>query len=163
MFSEDLFDFNLPGNVDVGCIQDQELLNAQERALASNSITPLLKQELRYTIQSRRLTEGKDEMNVSSLNTSSSSHTHELTAEEVEKRKKRQEQNRRAAKRFRQKKKDETDAHLQEMELLLDKNTALRAKVKDLLQERACLFSQLAEHLLTCSNPILVPAPNPLC
>lgn len=83
MFSEDLFDFNLPGNVDVGCIQDQELLNAQERALASNSITPLLKQELRYTIQSRRLTEGKDEMNLSSLNTStSSSHTHEVTLQD---------------------------------------------------------------------------------
>ncbi|XP_046561993.1 basic leucine zipper transcriptional factor ATF-like 3 [Haliotis rubra] len=162
MFSEDIFDFNLPGNVDVGCIQDQELLNAQERALASNSITPLLKQELRYKIQSRRLTEGKDELNVSCSNTSTS-HSHELTAEEIEKRGKRKEQNRQAAKRFRLKRKDETDAHLQEMELLQQKNTALHAKVKDLLQERSRLFSQLAEHLLTCSNPMIIPAHTPLC
>ena len=63
-----IFDSNLPQAVwsyHEGCEHyDQELEEAERQALESGTITPLVKQELRLLIQTRRLSQGKQEMQV---------------------------------------------------------------------------------------------------
>lgn len=41
---------------------EQKILNASMKAIKSGTLTPLVKEELRYTIQSRRLAAGKGEL-----------------------------------------------------------------------------------------------------
>lgn len=45
--------------------EDQKFASATRRAMETGDILPLLKVELKYLIQSRRLSEGKEEMSVS--------------------------------------------------------------------------------------------------
>lgn len=75
-----LFDSNLPSNYCYGFFQEcgvgefgeggeatdyeRELQEAEKQAMESGSITPLVKQELKLVIQSRRLSQGKDELRV---------------------------------------------------------------------------------------------------
>lgn len=62
---EEYFEANLPEMAfDDSSINDLDLLVAHRQSIESGSLTPLLKQELRYKIQARRLTEGKDELSV---------------------------------------------------------------------------------------------------
>lgn len=50
---------------------DSELAEAEQQAMESGSITPLVKQELKLMIQTRRLSEGKDELKVGFVQPSS--------------------------------------------------------------------------------------------
>lgn len=45
-------------------IKDSSLMEAAKRAILDGNITPLIKEELKYTIQSKRLKEGKEELRV---------------------------------------------------------------------------------------------------
>ena len=46
------------------CEENHELLNATMVAYERGILTPLIKQELKYTIQNRRFVEGKQELKV---------------------------------------------------------------------------------------------------
>ena len=76
-----LFDSNLPSNYCYFFFQEcgvggefgeggeatdyeRELQEAEKQAMESGSITPLVKQELKLVIQSRRLSQGMDELRV---------------------------------------------------------------------------------------------------
>lgn len=45
-------------------IKDPNLMEAAKRAIVDGDITPLIKEELKYTIQSKRLKEGNEELKV---------------------------------------------------------------------------------------------------
>lgn len=64
----EMFDSNLPAdwyNFSSGCSEyDAALAEAERQATASGSIGPLVKQELRLLIQTRRLSQGKEELRV---------------------------------------------------------------------------------------------------
>ena len=67
VISEDVLHANLPQTLtseNIYDIDDVELLSAHEESQRSGSIIPLLKQELKCKIQSRRLTEGKEELSL---------------------------------------------------------------------------------------------------
>ncbi|GFR78924.1 proto-oncogene c-Fos-like [Elysia marginata] len=85
---------------------EEKILNATIKALNSGSLTPLIKEELRCTIQSRRLAEGKGELKVEFK---SPPKKKTMSEEERARYLKRRVQNREAAQRFRQKQKDTSD------------------------------------------------------
>ncbi|XP_033735912.1 cyclic AMP-dependent transcription factor ATF-3-like [Pecten maximus] len=92
---------------------------------------PLIKEELKYFIQSRRLADGKEELNV---------YFHppqkpQLEEEDKTKLKKRREQNRNAAQRFRNKRKTKKESKEQELDFLNSRNNELRSQVEDLERE----------------------------
>ncbi|XP_060077130.1 cyclic AMP-dependent transcription factor ATF-3-like [Ylistrum balloti] len=89
---------------------------------------PLIKEELKYLIQSRRLAVGKEELSVKFHPPL----TPQLEPEDRIKMKKRREQNRNAAQRFRTKKKSKKEKVEKELEFLNSRNNELRAKVEDL-------------------------------
>lgn len=49
---------------ELSCLRDTALLRATVESLHTGRLTPLIKEELRCRIQSRRLSEGKDELTV---------------------------------------------------------------------------------------------------
>nr|KAG5710732.1 hypothetical protein BaRGS_035134 [Batillaria attramentaria] len=49
---------------ELSCLSDVALLRATVESLHTGRLTPLIKEELRCRIQSRRLSEGKDELTV---------------------------------------------------------------------------------------------------
>ncbi|KAL8592638.1 hypothetical protein ACOMHN_026568 [Nucella lapillus] len=49
---------------ELSCLSDAALLKATVESLHTGRLTPLIKEELRCRIQSRRLSEGKDELMV---------------------------------------------------------------------------------------------------
>ncbi|XP_070181749.1 uncharacterized protein [Littorina saxatilis] len=49
---------------ELSCMSDTALLKATVESLNTGRLTPLIKEELRCRIQSRRLSEGKDELMV---------------------------------------------------------------------------------------------------
>ncbi|XP_041355214.1 uncharacterized protein LOC121372761 [Gigantopelta aegis] len=147
---EDILNSNLPPTltttttVNIHDIDD-ELLFAHEESQRSGSIIPLLKQELKCKIQSRRLTEGKEELSLTE--STSSIQSTKLSAEEMERKRRRRDQNRRAAKTFRQKEKERIDHIQQEIEVLEQKNGLLRRKLSDLGNERNDLVLALRTHM----------------
>ncbi|KAL5008845.1 hypothetical protein ScPMuIL_014426 [Solemya velum] len=116
--------------------EEQKLFSASHRAMETGDILPLLKEELKYLIQSRRLSEGKDEMSVSF---SVPPTVDELTPRDEERRNRRKEQNREAAKRFRAKKKRDY-LNLSRLVFALEaRNRTLREEVRCLAAERESL------------------------
>ncbi|KAK3092546.1 hypothetical protein FSP39_004242 [Pinctada imbricata] len=85
--------------------QNEKILEATKMALETGELTPLVKEELKYTIQTRRLAEGKEELQVQFEDPINS----ELRPDEVERVERRREQNRMAAQRFRQRQKSRGD------------------------------------------------------
>ncbi|XP_062596950.1 cyclic AMP-dependent transcription factor ATF-3-like isoform X2 [Saccostrea cucullata] len=110
---------------------DEEVMKAGEEAQASGQLTPLIKVELWSKIQSRRLSEGKEELNVQF----SPPTAIPLTEEEEEKSRRRKECNREAAYRCRQKRKELQKDKEKELELLVAKNEDLKRQIEHLEQE----------------------------
>nr|XP_034324642.1 transcription factor jun-B isoform X2 [Crassostrea gigas] len=121
------------------------LMEAALAALGTGDMTPLVKEELKLTIQSRRLASGKGELRVNFEPPTQS----ELTEEERVKVDRRREQNRMAAQRFRQKQKTLGD-RVQRVRGLESDNTRLRAELRILREERDDLRRRLTEHLKVC-------------
>ncbi|XP_048735236.1 basic leucine zipper transcriptional factor ATF-like 3 [Ostrea edulis] len=128
-----------------------KLMDAALVAMDTGDITPLVKEELKLTIQSRRLAAGIGELQVQF----EPPQQKELTEEEKEKVDRRREQNRLAAQRFRQKQKL-TGAQVQKKVRGLESdNTRLRRELKILQTEREILRRQLEEHMKICPGQIL--------
>lgn len=122
------------------------LMEAALAALGTEDMTPLVKEELKLTIQSRRLASGKGELRVNFEPPTQS----ELTEEERVKVDRRREQNRMAAQRFRQKQKTLGDRVQKQVRGLETDNTRLRAELRLLREERDDLRRRLTEHLKVC-------------
>ncbi|GFO50523.1 transcription factor fos-like 2 [Plakobranchus ocellatus] len=122
------------------------LLNAALESYESGQITPLLKHELKWMIQLRRLSQGKEEMEVSfDPPTTSQMSEAELTRAE-----RRRKQNRIAARKFRQKRKSVEEQLLQTIQSLKETNSSLEQKAEQLRGEKQALMEFMADHLLVC-------------
>ncbi|XP_048737379.1 uncharacterized protein LOC125652332 isoform X2 [Ostrea edulis] len=110
---------------------DDDVVRAGEEARASGRLTPLIKIELWSKIQARRLSEGKEELNVEFT---APNHT-PLTAEEEVKSKKRRDSNKEAAHRCRQRRKARENENQKELEKLMIKNKDLKEKAAELEEE----------------------------
>ncbi|KAK3093254.1 hypothetical protein FSP39_013285 [Pinctada imbricata] len=126
--------------------QNEKILEATKMALETGELTPLVKEELKYTIQTRRLAEGKEELQVQFENPINS----ELRPDEVEKVVRRREQNRQAAQRFRQRQKSRGDELQKKNQKLLSENLRLRREIQTLQTERDRLNHALNEHMAVC-------------
>ncbi|KAG1963548.1 cyclic AMP-dependent transcription factor ATF-3 [Pimephales promelas] len=120
------------------------------------NFTPLVKEELRYAIQNKRMSNG-----MSTLTTDracmNSERPPELpvmkrlaTPEESERRKRRRERNKVAAAKCRNKKKEKTDHLQKESEKLESINAELKAQIEELKNQKQQLVYMLNLHRPTC-------------
>ncbi|KAK3093371.1 hypothetical protein FSP39_014694 [Pinctada imbricata] len=123
-----------------------DIVRAGKVALETGDLTPLVKEELKYTIQSRRLQQGKNELYVSFEEPALG----ELRPDEIEKIEKRREQNRLAAQRFRSKQKSLQSVLTKKTQTLEVDNTKLRAEIFKLKAEKDELNKKLQDHLKIC-------------
>lgn len=126
--------------------KDENLFQAVTEALSTGSLTPLVKEELKYSIQSRRLKEGKSELKVEF----SDPRKFEMSPEEVVKVENRRVQNRVAAQRFREKQKSRIEELQKKCQKIESENTQLRFQMKKLREERDSLRRIYEEHMKTC-------------
>uniref|UniRef100_A0A8C6TKL8 Activating transcription factor 3 n=1 Tax=Neogobius melanostomus TaxID=47308 RepID=A0A8C6TKL8_9GOBI len=123
---------------------------------------PLVREELRLTIQSKRLSHGlsadvssdgassSSEMLTDYLQTTGTSGKRELTPAEIERRKRRRERNKIAAAKCRNKKKEKTETLQMESEKLETVNADLKAQIEELKQQKQQLVYMLNLHRPTC-------------
>ncbi|XP_010880899.1 cyclic AMP-dependent transcription factor ATF-3 [Esox lucius] len=121
------------------------------------NFTPLVKEELRYAIQNKRLSNGLSTDIMSDCASSSSDRTseapsvkRETTPEESERRKRRRERNKVAAAKCRNKKKEKTDCLQKESEKLESVNAELKAQIEELKNQKQQLVYMLNLHRPTC-------------
>ncbi|XP_029532572.1 cyclic AMP-dependent transcription factor ATF-3-like isoform X1 [Oncorhynchus nerka] len=129
------------------------------------NFTPLVKEELRYAIQHRRLSNGLSTDIMSDCASSSSDRPSEATSvkrlatpEESERRKRRRERNKVAAAKCRNKKKEKTDCLLKDLTKLLFQeseklelvNSELKAQIEELKNQKQQLVYMLNLHRPTC-------------
>ncbi|XP_060071228.1 uncharacterized protein LOC132551135 [Ylistrum balloti] len=122
--------------------EDKTLVAATLLALETGDLTPLIKEELKYTIQSRRVSAGKKELRVGFRQPQ----TYKLTPDEVIRVERRREQNRLAAQKFRRKQKNESE-RIQKLETA---NTKLREELRCLREEQSQLFYRWTSHVSVC-------------
>ncbi|KAM8831973.1 cyclic AMP-dependent transcription factor ATF-3 isoform 2-T2 [Spinachia spinachia] len=126
------------------------------------SFSPLVKEELRLAIQTKRLINGL-RGDTSSDGASSSCSDRgsecraggaggkkEVTPQELERRKRRRERNKVAAAKCRNKKKEKTETLQQESEKLESVNSELKAQIEELKQQKQQLVYMLNLHRPTC-------------
>ncbi|XP_059213200.1 cyclic AMP-dependent transcription factor ATF-3 [Centropristis striata] len=125
------------------------------------NFTPIVKDELRLAIQTKRLSNGLS-VDMSSDGASSSSDRasehhasgsglkRELTPQEHDRRKRRRERNKIAAAKCRNKKKEKTETLQQESEKLETVNADLKAQIEELKQQKQQLVYMLNLHRPTC-------------
>ncbi|CAL1529433.1 unnamed protein product [Lymnaea stagnalis] len=131
--------------------QDEKIIKATLKSVQSGSLTPLIKEELRCTIQSRRLAEGKGELKVEFK---SPPRKKDMTEDERKRAVKRRLQNREAAQRFRQKQKDTSDYLTGKIRRLESASNNLISDLKRLKEERDELQEMLKNHLLVCTSHV---------
>ncbi|KAL3874159.1 hypothetical protein ACJMK2_037210 [Sinanodonta woodiana] len=122
--------------------EERKLFLAAMESYRTGKMTPLLKEELKYRILSRILSEGRDELTLD-RQADMSRHDvneHQLQPEEIKRIETRKEQNRKAAQKFRLKKKLEMDVVLKEYDELKKKNSVLRDEIKRLSDEREIMM-----------------------
>ncbi|XP_071079418.1 cyclic AMP-dependent transcription factor ATF-3-like isoform X1 [Haliotis cracherodii] len=127
-------------------VQDEKLVVATLATLQSGGPSDIIKEELKYIIQSRRVAEGKGELKVDF----SPPEKNELTPEELKKVEKRKEQNRIAARRFRQKRQEKNWTLICQLEQLEEYNMLLREKLSKLSEEMQTLRGSILSHVNTC-------------
>uniref|UniRef100_A0A3Q1B932 BZIP domain-containing protein n=1 Tax=Amphiprion ocellaris TaxID=80972 RepID=A0A3Q1B932_AMPOC len=116
------------------------------------NFTPIVKEELRLAIQTKRLSNGLS-ADMSSDGASSSSDRaskRPVTPEEHERRKRRRERNKIAAAKCRNKKKEKTECLQKESEKLESVNADLKAQIEELKQQKQQLVYMLNLHRPTC-------------
>uniref|UniRef100_A0A3B3ZAP8 BZIP domain-containing protein n=1 Tax=Periophthalmus magnuspinnatus TaxID=409849 RepID=A0A3B3ZAP8_9GOBI len=109
-----------------------------------SGFSPLVKEELRLTIQSRRLSSGQG------ADASGDVSSDGFTPEEMERRKRRRERNKIAAAKCRNKKKEKTETLQKESEKLETVNADLKAQIEELKQQKQQLVYMLNLHRPTC-------------
>lgn len=132
-------------------IKDQHLQEAARKALINNDMTPLIKEELKYSIQSKRLREGKGELKVEFTEPEPD----QLTPEEVERVEKRKVQNRMAARRFRERQKTRGESLQKDVNRLHSEQTRLNHQLAVVTAERDKLRRDLESHLAICPLSVL--------
>lgn len=140
-------DFSPTRSVLISIPKDDKMAEAVLTTLETGSIMPLIKEELKYTIQSRRLAAGKPELQVEF---NQPKRRKVMTEEERDRVDKRREQNRKAAQKFRQKQRDTADVLTRKSQRLDGANNTLRAEIKRLAREKKELCRLLQEHLAIC-------------
>ncbi|XP_036406508.1 cyclic AMP-dependent transcription factor ATF-3 [Megalops cyprinoides] len=119
------------------------------------NFTPLVKEELRFAIQNKRLSNGLSSV-MSDCTSPTSERTTELpvkreiTPEENERKKRRRERNKIAAAKCRNKKKEKTDSLQKESEKLETINADLKAQIEELKSQKQQLVYMLNLHRPTC-------------
>ncbi|KAJ8396158.1 hypothetical protein AAFF_G00020250 [Aldrovandia affinis] len=120
------------------------------------NFTPLVKEELRFAIQNKRLSNGLSAVMSDYISSSSDRSTElpvvkkEATPEEGERRKRRWERNKVAAAKCRNKKKEKTDCLQKESEKLESINAELKAQIEELKNQKQQLVYMLNFHRPTC-------------
>ncbi|KAI7799971.1 cyclic AMP-dependent transcription factor ATF-3, partial [Triplophysa rosa] len=119
------------------------------------NFTPLVKEELRYAIQNKRLSNG-----MSALTSDRCQNTdrptelpvmkREINPVESERKKRRRERNKVAAAKCRNKKKEKTDTLQKESETLESINAELKAQIEELKNQKQQLVYMLNLHRPTC-------------
>ncbi|CAG5114899.1 unnamed protein product [Candidula unifasciata] len=140
---------NLPSNAFVSHIPDPRLERARQETERTNQLTPLLKEELRLRILSKRLEKGEPDIEINSTEPRS----YELTEEEQAKRERRKAQNRRAAKKCREKRKMKTLSDAEKYRVVRDENQQLRNDVTYLRHKEAVFSKFCLEHILNGQCP----------
>uniref|UniRef100_A0AAQ5ZXL9 BZIP domain-containing protein n=2 Tax=Amphiprion TaxID=80969 RepID=A0AAQ5ZXL9_AMPOC len=105
------------------------------------NFTPIVKEELRLAIQTKRLSNGSSSDRASKR---------PVTPEEHERRKRRRERNKIAAAKCRNKKKEKTECLQKESEKLESVNADLKAQIEELKQQKQQLVYMLNLHRPTC-------------
>ncbi|XP_060083683.1 cyclic AMP-dependent transcription factor ATF-3-like [Ylistrum balloti] len=124
-------------------IDDENLVKAIEESRRNQSTMPLIKQELRYTIQYRRMSSGQKELVLEEKTKSE----YKLTNDEVRKLHRRREQNRRSSIRCRRRRKEygkDLEKTITELEV---KYCDLQMEIKRLNLEKTRLKDLLKRHL----------------
>ncbi|BFZ07554.1 hypothetical protein BsWGS_10593 [Bradybaena similaris] len=129
-------------------VQDEKLVVATLATLNSGSASSLIKQDLKWIIQSRRKAEGKAELQVEFKKPVKD----ELTSEELMKRARRRELNRLAARRSREKGQKRKDLLVEEIRKLQTENSELVSLLGDLTEERNNIVLILRQHMKQCSD-----------
>ncbi|XP_046355017.1 uncharacterized protein LOC124134314 [Haliotis rufescens] len=123
--------------------EDQEVKQAAAESEKSQSVLPLIKEELRTRIQLRRLISGDGDTEPDIKK------PYKMTLDELKKRERKKEQNRRAALRSRQKQTDQEIAITQRHRDQLKRNGVLEKEKEELKKERHWLVKQLEHHITT--------------
>ncbi|XP_043075902.1 cyclic AMP-dependent transcription factor ATF-3 [Puntigrus tetrazona] len=118
------------------------------------NFTPLVKEELRYAIQNKRLSNGMSTLTTDRACTERPTELpvmkREVAPEESERRKRRRERNKIAAAKCRNKKKEKTDNLQKESEKLESINAELKAQIEELKNQKQQLVYMLNLHRPTC-------------
>ncbi|KAL7872185.1 hypothetical protein SRHO_G00071680 [Serrasalmus rhombeus] len=118
------------------------------------TFSPLVKEELRYAIHTKRLSSGMSAAPSSSSSSSAApsepTARRELSSEELDRRKRRRERNKIAAAKCRNKKKEKTDSLQKESEKLESINAELKAQIEELKNQKQQLVYMLNLHRPTC-------------
>ncbi|KAL4221261.1 Cyclic AMP-dependent transcription factor ATF-3 [Mactra antiquata] len=140
--------------MDITLTSDPRLNDMAKQALIHGNMTPLIKEELKCSIQTKRLKEGKQEMKVEFTDPPPD----ELTPEEVERVKKRKVQNRLAARRFRDKQKNRAEYLHKKCQEMEAEQTSLRHELNQVKKERDQLKQAWTNHMASCPwSDSLVP------
>ncbi|XP_033756960.1 uncharacterized protein LOC117339464 isoform X2 [Pecten maximus] len=140
----DYYPVRLPS--DVGKLGEETpiLTRAYSESFQTGSFLPILKQELRYKIQSRRMENGQPELHVKFEGETK----HPLTRLELEKLESRKRHNRHSAKKCREKKKSEEKECVRELDYLRAKNKELWAQFHKHTHWKQILIKKLLKQLL---------------
>ncbi|XP_035677294.1 uncharacterized protein LOC118416309 isoform X1 [Branchiostoma floridae] len=129
-------------------------------SLGEGSLTPIIKEELKYTIQTKRLASGLDELDVEEIkNSSKAKKPRKISPEEEERRRVRRERNRIAAAKCRNKKRERGELLQEESERLESQNERLKSEISRLQEEKEKIAYLLQFHRPTC----IMKAPATTC
>lgn len=146
-FEDRLFDTTGESSVFLE-VTDEPIRQAILSCSTEQSITPLIKQGLKYKIQNRRLSEGKEKLHVRF----SPPPVYQLSCDELREVERRKERNRRSAKRsrlFRKAREEQLQATVSELET---EKAELNEEVEKLKNMEKELRTILASHLLKCPS-----------
>lgn len=127
---------------------DPMLVDAVAMAAQTQSMTPVIKHELKLTILERRHRRGEGEPPKEHIPETN----HELTPEEKKKKLKRKEQNRRAAQRCREKKRKEREIVEKEFLLEQKKTEELQKEIEILRRQKNALQQAYDDHIFSCTQ-----------
>ncbi|XP_041353199.1 basic leucine zipper transcriptional factor ATF-like 3 [Gigantopelta aegis] len=120
---------------------DQKLADAAREVLLTGRLTPLIKEELKCKIQSRRLSMGQDEMEVNF----EAPKRYQLSDEEKAKKLQRKERNKVAARRHRQKTKEDARKLEKTVEKLENQQKSFLEELDKMTKERKHLLEALSQ------------------
>ncbi|XP_060074854.1 cyclic AMP-dependent transcription factor ATF-3-like [Ylistrum balloti] len=121
--------------------EEFDLTRAYIQSAEMGTVTPLLKQELRFKIQARRLSEGRAELSVTETN--KNPEEDKLTIEDIKKRRQRQKQNAESSQRARRREMLREDVLWKRINVFSAANNRLRRTRDALQQEKEDIMNKL--------------------